>query len=181
MRVFLEEINIWTGRLSKDYCLDNVGRHHPIYWVPEYNRKADDANLLSAWTGTSISLCPQISMLLVFRLRLGLIPLTPLVQRPLDLDWNYTVSPSGPPAYGQNIMGLLSCHNYVASSISLSKYVYGLPWWLSGKCKRHGFNPWVRKIPWKRKWQPIPVFSPGKSHGKRSQKSDILATKQQQQ
>ena len=26
-------------------------------------------------------------------------------------------------------------------------------------------NPWVRKIPWRRKWQPTPVFLPGKSHG----------------
>ena len=31
-----------------------------------------------------------------------------------------------------------------------------------------GFNPWVRKIPWRRKWQPTPVFLPGKSHGWRS-------------
>ena len=31
-----------------------------------------------------------------------------------------------------------------------------------------GFNPWVRKIPWRRKWQPTPVFSPGKSHGQKS-------------
>ena len=30
--------------------------------------------------------------------------------------------------------------------------------------KRFGFNPWVRKIPWRRKWQPTPVFLPGKSH-----------------
>ena len=30
--------------------------------------------------------------------------------------------------------------------------------------RRHGFNPWVRKIPWRRKWQPIPVFLPEKSH-----------------
>ena len=34
--------------------------------------------------------------------------------------------------------------------------------------RRHGFDPWVRKIPWKRKWQPIPVFLPGESHGQRS-------------
>ena len=27
--------------------------------------------------------------------------------------------------------------------------------------KRHGFNPWVGKIPWRRAWQPIPVFLPG--------------------
>ena len=30
------------------------------------------------------------------------------------------------------------------------------------------FDPWVRKIPWKGKWQPTPVFFPGKSHGQRS-------------
>ena len=28
------------------------------------------------------------------------------------------------------------------------------------RCKRHKFNPWVRKIPWRRKWQPAPVFLP---------------------
>ena len=46
--------------------------------------------------------------------------------------------------------------------------VWGLPWWLSGKesacqcrrCRRHGFSPWVGKIPWRRKWQPAPVFLP---------------------
>ena len=30
------------------------------------------------------------------------------------------------------------------------------------------FNPWVGKIPWRRKWQPTPVFLPGKSRGQRS-------------
>ena len=34
--------------------------------------------------------------------------------------------------------------------------------------RRHWFNPWVRKIPWRRKWQPAPVFLPGKSNGQRS-------------
>jgi len=34
--------------------------------------------------------------------------------------------------------------------------------------KRHGFDSWVRKIPWRRKWQPTPVFLPGESHGQRS-------------
>ena len=28
-----------------------------------------------------------------------------------------------------------------------------------------GFDPWVRKILWNRKWQPTPVYLPGKSHG----------------
>ena len=36
------------------------------------------------------------------------------------------------------------------------------------KCKGHKFNPWVGKIPWRRKWQPIPVILPGKFHGQRS-------------
>ena len=31
-----------------------------------------------------------------------------------------------------------------------------------------GFDPWVGKIPWRRKWQPSPVFLPGKSHRQRS-------------
>ena len=32
------------------------------------------------------------------------------------------------------------------------------------QCRRPGFNPCIRKITWRRKWQPTPVFSPGKSH-----------------
>ena len=31
-----------------------------------------------------------------------------------------------------------------------------------------GFNPWVRTIPWRRKWQPTPVFLPGESLGQKS-------------
>ena len=33
---------------------------------------------------------------------------------------------------------------------------------------RPGFNSWVRKVPWRRAWQPTPVFLPGESHGQRS-------------
>ena len=52
----------------------------------------------------------------------------------------------------------------------------GFPGGTSGKetasqCGRHwrpGFNPWVGKTPWRRAWQPIPVFMPGESHGQRS-------------
>jgi len=38
----------------------------------------------------------------------------------------------------------------------------------SAEDMRLKFNPWVRKIPWRRAWQPTPVFLPGKSHGQRS-------------
>ena len=33
------------------------------------------------------------------------------------------------------------------------------------QCRRPGFNPWVRKIPWRREWLPTPVFLPGELHG----------------
>ena len=51
--------------------------------------------------------------------------------------------------------------------------LFGLPRWLSGEesarqCRRPRFDPWVRKIPWRRAWQPSPVFLPGESHGQRS-------------
>ena len=38
----------------------------------------------------------------------------------------------------------------------------------AGDSKRLELDPWVRKIPWGRKWQSTPVFLPGKSHGQRS-------------
>ena len=46
-------------------------------------------------------------------------------------------------------------------------------WWLRWsriclQCGRPGFHPWVRKIPWRRAWQPTPVFLPGESPGQRS-------------
>ena len=58
------------------------------------------------------------------------------------------------------------------------------------RCRRHGLDPWVGKIPWRRKWHPTPLFLPGKSHGQRSlagcspwgrkRGRQDLATKQQQ-
>ena len=68
---------------------------------------------------------------------------------------------------------VISLKNIVLGEMS---QVGGFPGGASGKeptcqCrrhKRHRFDPWVRKIPWKRKWQPTPVFLPGKSHGQRS-------------
>ena len=50
---------------------------------------------------------------------------------------------------------------------------YGVPRWLSGeecacRCRRCRFNPWVGKIPWRKKWQPTAVFLPWKSRGQKS-------------
>ena len=36
------------------------------------------------------------------------------------------------------------------------------------QCGRPRFDPWVGKIPWRRKWQPTPVFLPGEFHGQKS-------------
>ena len=36
------------------------------------------------------------------------------------------------------------------------------------QCRRLRFNPWVRKIPWRRKQQPTPVFLPGEFYGQQS-------------
>ena len=38
----------------------------------------------------------------------------------------------------------------------------------AGRRKRCEFHPWVEKIPWRKKWQPTPVFLPGETHGQRS-------------
>ena len=47
------------------------------------------------------------------------------------------------------------------------KMVKNLPCQCS-RFKRHGFNPWMRWTSWNRKWQPVSVFLPEKSHGQRS-------------
>ena len=60
--------------------------------------------------------------------------------------------------------------------LGLLSPVRGSPGGTSGKeptcqcrrCKRLGFDPWVRKIPWRRAWQPTLVLLPRESHGQRS-------------
>ena len=85
---------------------------------------------------------------------------------------------------GQSVSCTLNTSYFVGNSFwPRSKHslryvllVSGLLWWLGDKesrcrcwrCGRCGFNPWVRKITWRRKWQPTPEFLPGKSHGRRS-------------
>ena len=60
--------------------------------------------------------------------------------------------------------------------LTLYNTLWGVPRRLDGKestcqcskCRRHRFDSWVRKIPWRRVWHPTPVLLPGKSHGQRS-------------
>ena len=66
-----------------------------------------------------------------------------------------------------SIIGLQSCFSFRCT---------GFPGGTRDKepecqCSRlesHGLDPWVGKIPWRRKWQPTPVLLAGESHGQRS-------------
>ena len=59
----------------------------------------------------------------------------------------------------------LVVHAYSGAS-QVALVVKSLP--SSAEDLRDGFDPWVRKIPWGRAWQPTPVFWPGEFHGQRS-------------
>ena len=37
----------------------------------------------------------------------------------------------------------------------------------AGDGRRRGFDPWIGKMPWRKKWQPTPVLLPGEFHGQR--------------
>ena len=108
------------------------------------------------WAGTSISSCTCSGA--------------------SGLGLSYTPGSPGPPACRGQMVGLLGFHNHMSQfleSVSFSMYLYGLSRWLTGKeafcrCRRCGFNPQIGKIPWRRRWQPTPVFLPGKSQGQRS-------------
>ena len=72
---------------------------------------------------------------------------------------------------------VLLCYKTSRSYFLGTQETWGPPKWFSGKesacqcrrCTRFTFDPWVgKKIPWRRKWQPTPVFLPGESQGQRS-------------
>ena len=68
------------------------------------------------------------------------------------------------------------------SFLSSPYKMHGVPWWLSGEesdcqCRSPEFSPWVRKLPWRKKWQPTPAFLPGKSQGKRSPEFSLWVRK----
>ena len=112
------------------------------------------------------------------------------------LQYSCLKIPMGRGAWWAAIYGVAKGQTGLSTQHSFD---YGLPWWLSGKesacqCRRHGrheFDPWVGKMPLRRKWQLTLVFLPGKSHGHRSlvgyspwghkRVRHDLATKQHQQ
>ena len=83
-----------------------------------------------------------------------------------------TVEPGGLPSMGSHRVG----HDWRNLAAAAAMTNEAFPRGASGKesacqCRRHKkrvFSPWVGKIPWRRKWQPTPVFFPGESHGQRN-------------
>ena len=105
-------------------------------------------------------------------------PWTATRQAPLSMEFSRQEYWSGQPFLFQGIFltqwsTQLFCITGRFFNIWPPLILPGLPWWLSMvKClsimRQTQFNPWVRKIPWRRKWQPTPVFLPGEVHGQRS-------------
>ena len=62
---------------------------------------------------------------------------------------------------GKSLLSYLASITFQASQVAQGQES-------SCQCRRHRFNPWVRKISWRRKWQPDPAFFPGESHGQRN-------------
>ena len=75
------------------------------------------------------------------------------------------------------LVGAILGTSWLLLHCEFSAWGYCILCWASSKlssrrihlwCRRHRFNPWVWKIPWRRKWQPTPVILPIKSHGQRN-------------
>ena len=101
-------------------------------------------------------------------------------QVPLSMEfsrqeyWNELPFPSPGESSQPRDETLVSCNSCIAGRLFTTEPL-GKPHlrWCNGKefacqCKRCRFDPWVRKIPWRRKWQPTPVFLSGEFHGQRS-------------
>jgi len=98
------------------------------------------------------------------------------------LDWRES---EWIPRVGDGQGGLACCDSWGRKESETTEWLiwsdliwssFGFPMWCSGKdpawwcrrLKRHGFDPWVRKTPWRRIWQPAPAFLPGEFHGQRN-------------
>ena len=81
--------------------------------------------------------------------------------------------PGGLPSMGSYRVGHDWSDLAAAAAAAAACHILGFPGGASGeepacqyrRCKRHRFNPWVGKIPWRRAWQLTPVFLPGEFHG----------------
>lgn len=118
----------WIGRLNKAHCPHQCrwALSNPLRAWIEQKGSRRRADLLSAWTGTPIFSYPQKHQCSCFS---GIWTLcrtycsVSLVLGPLSLDWNYTTSFPGLPAY----RGLLCLHNSMSQSLIINLlcvYIY---------------------------------------------------------
>ena len=96
-----------------------------------------------------------------------------------DGDWRYPGAISAPQVlsrlteafryFWRNWSILSKLSNLFIEFVVFPYYLFSV-WRVSRcrRCNRCGFSPWVRKISWRRKWQPTPIFLPGGSHGQRN-------------
>ena len=87
------------------------------------------------------------------------------------LHWQTDSLTQAPP--GMSKLAFPDTYIYLSIIHLCFIYMCGLPRWFSDKefvcqCKRCRLDPWVWKIPRGRKWQPTPIFLPGKSQEQRS-------------
>ena len=78
-----------------------------------------------------------------------------------------------PPAMQETLVQFLRLEDPLEKGWATHSSILGLSWWLRWQriylqCGRPGFDTWVGNIPWRRAWQPTPIFLPGESHGQRS-------------
>ena len=83
------------------------------------------------------------------------------------------------PAVKETLVWSLDWEDPLQKGTATHSSGLGLPWWPGGasgkghtyqrwRRKKWGFNPWVGKIPWRRKGEPAPAFLPREAHGQRS-------------
>src|SRR5574337_858491 len=95
------------------------------------------------------------------------------IRWPKYWSFSFNISPSneqpGLISFRMDWLDLLNLAQFVNQFYQLLRLSWYLRWYrVSLQFRRPGFNPWIRKISWRREWQPVPVFLPGESHGQRS-------------
>ena len=79
------------------------------------------------------------------------------------------ISPFLPSVFHRSFtQHLFSLVSFYASKGPLGSSLVALTVKNHMQCRRPGFDPWIRKILWRREWLPTPVFLPGEFHGHRS-------------
>ena len=144
----------WLARNQLHYCKTQDGSH-----------VAEQSSLVP------LSCCSPRGCLFAIKSLALSAPVSPWTIQLQVLDKGPLSCPGrGPPSWSIPIKSYLGI---IITEQNISVIKYSLPRWLSGKepaCqyRKWRFDLWIGKMSWKRKWQPTPVFLPGKSHGQKS-------------